>query len=221
MGDDLLVTDPAAIRLAAERRVANAALLKPNQIGTVTETLPAIETARLAGYARMVSHRSGETTDTCIANLGSRRGGITQVPIGPVGGSPGDLPGGGPHQRERPFERCPARPTISTPAGRPRVGRRRGIRSSPCLLMSAGPEPAARRATPPKRSRASHRSVRRPPPPRGGPFRLAASPGATSGARTRRAPRRRRSCRSGRALASRVVRCGGRTTGSGGLCGGA
>ncbi len=69
VGDDIFVTNPAIISEAITRGIANAALIKVNQIGTVTETLAAIATCRDAGYAQLVSHRSGETTDTFIADL--------------------------------------------------------------------------------------------------------------------------------------------------------
>ncbi|MCX4919867.1 phosphopyruvate hydratase [Streptomyces sp. NBC_00687] len=69
VGDDLFVTDPAIIAEAIEKKVANASLIKVNQIGTVTETLEAIRVSREAGYAQMVSHRSGETEDAFIADL--------------------------------------------------------------------------------------------------------------------------------------------------------
>jgi enolase len=69
VGDDIFVTNPAIIRDAISRGVANAALIKLNQIGTVTETLEAMAVCREAGYAAMVSHRSGETEDTFIADL--------------------------------------------------------------------------------------------------------------------------------------------------------
>jgi len=69
VGDDILVTNPAIIREAIERKIANAALIKPNQIGTVTETLEAMRICREAGWAQMVSHRSGETEDSFIADL--------------------------------------------------------------------------------------------------------------------------------------------------------
>ena len=69
MGDDNLVTDPARIAAAAARRQGNAALIKLNQIGTVSETLAAIATCRAAGWGAMISHRSGETTDDFIADL--------------------------------------------------------------------------------------------------------------------------------------------------------
>jgi enolase len=69
VGDDLYVTDPARIRDGAEKRYSNAALIKVNQIGTVSQTFDAIATARENDMACMVSHRSGETMDTFIADL--------------------------------------------------------------------------------------------------------------------------------------------------------
>jgi enolase len=69
VGDDLFVTNPAILRRGIADGVANAILVKLNQIGTLTETLEAIETARGAGYAAVISHRSGETEDTTIADL--------------------------------------------------------------------------------------------------------------------------------------------------------
>jgi enolase len=69
VGDDLLVTNPAIITEAIGRRAANSALIKVNQIGSVTETLAAIAICREAGWSQMVSHRSGETEDTFIADL--------------------------------------------------------------------------------------------------------------------------------------------------------
>jgi enolase len=69
VGDDLFVTNPTIIQGAIDRGIANAALIKVNQIGTVTETLDAVECCRAGGYAQMVSHRSGETSDTFIADL--------------------------------------------------------------------------------------------------------------------------------------------------------
>lgn len=69
VGDDLYVTDPARIRDGADHGYSDAVLIKPNQIGTVSQTFDAITTARDAGMACMVSHRSGETSDTFIADL--------------------------------------------------------------------------------------------------------------------------------------------------------
>ena len=69
VGDDLFVTNVKRLRQGIERGVANSILLKVNQIGTLTETLEAIEVARRAGYSAVISHRSGETEDTTIADL--------------------------------------------------------------------------------------------------------------------------------------------------------
>jgi enolase len=69
VGDDLLVTNTERIARAIDERAANAVLIKLNQIGTLSETIEAIEVARRAGWAAVVSHRSGETEDTTIADL--------------------------------------------------------------------------------------------------------------------------------------------------------
>jgi enolase len=69
VGDDLFVTNPATIREGIQRGVANAVLIKLNQIGTLSETLEAVQTASASRYASVISHRSGETEDTCIADL--------------------------------------------------------------------------------------------------------------------------------------------------------
>jgi enolase len=69
VGDDLFVTNPERLRLGIERGVANAILVKVNQIGTLTETLEAVETAHRAGYRAVMSHRSGESEDATIADL--------------------------------------------------------------------------------------------------------------------------------------------------------
>ena len=69
VGDDLFVTNPRILGYAIDRGVANAILIKLNQIGTLTETLDAISIAKRAGYNVVVSHRSGETEDTTIADL--------------------------------------------------------------------------------------------------------------------------------------------------------
>jgi enolase len=69
VGDDLFVTNPAIFAKGIERGIANAILIKVNQIGTLTETLDAIEMARRAGYRSVISHRSGETEDSTIADL--------------------------------------------------------------------------------------------------------------------------------------------------------
>ncbi|HIU84618.1 MAG TPA: phosphopyruvate hydratase [Candidatus Aphodousia gallistercoris] len=69
VGDDLFVTNPKILREGIEKGVANSILIKVNQIGTLTETLAAIEMAKRAGYSVVVSHRSGETEDSFIADL--------------------------------------------------------------------------------------------------------------------------------------------------------
>ena len=69
VGDDLFVTNTTRLEKGIDRQVANAILIKLNQIGTLTETLNAIEMANRAGYTAVVSHRSGETEDTTIADL--------------------------------------------------------------------------------------------------------------------------------------------------------
>ena len=69
VGDDIFVTNPAIFEKGIERGIANAILIKVNQIGTLTETLDTIEMAKRAGYRSVVSHRSGETEDSTIADL--------------------------------------------------------------------------------------------------------------------------------------------------------
>ena len=69
VGDDLFVTNPARLRDGIARGVANSILVKVNQIGTLSETLEAVETAHKAGYTAVMSHRSGETEDATIADL--------------------------------------------------------------------------------------------------------------------------------------------------------
>lgn len=69
VGDDLTVTNVGRIALAAEKQAANACIIKPNQIGTVTEAIAAVHAARRAGWKVCASHRSGETADTFIADF--------------------------------------------------------------------------------------------------------------------------------------------------------
>ena len=69
VGDDLFVTNTERLTQGIQSGVGNAILVKLNQIGTLTETLEAIELATRAGYASIISHRSGETEDTTIADL--------------------------------------------------------------------------------------------------------------------------------------------------------
>ena len=69
VGDDLFVTNTAILAQGIERKIANSILIKPNQIGTLSETLAAISMASAAGYSSIVSHRSGETEDATIADI--------------------------------------------------------------------------------------------------------------------------------------------------------
>lgn len=69
VGDDLFVTNPERLAKGIKARSANSLLVKLNQIGTLTETLDAVQLAQRAGFTAMISHRSGETEDTTIADL--------------------------------------------------------------------------------------------------------------------------------------------------------
>jgi enolase len=69
VGDDLFVTNTKILKEGIDKGIANSILIKVNQIGTLTETLDAIEMAKRAGYTTVISHRSGETEDTTIADL--------------------------------------------------------------------------------------------------------------------------------------------------------
>jgi len=81
VGDDLFVTNTAILVEGIEQQIANSILIKPNQIGTLTETLEAIEMANKAGYSAVVSHRSGETEDATIADIAVATG-ATQIKTG-------------------------------------------------------------------------------------------------------------------------------------------
>lgn len=83
IGDDLFTTNPLRLRMGIERKAANAVLVKPNQIGTLTETLEVVSTAETAGFLPVISARSGETEDSTIADLavGTAAG---QIKIGSV-----------------------------------------------------------------------------------------------------------------------------------------
>jgi len=85
IGDDIFVTNVDRLKKGIARNAANAILIKPNQIGTLTETRAAVDTARKAGYATVVSHRSGETTDETIAHLAVAFGSLG-IKTGTVGG---------------------------------------------------------------------------------------------------------------------------------------
>ena len=74
VGDDILVTNPTIVAEAIDRKVANSALIKVNQVGTVTETLDTMRICREADWTQMISHRSGETGDTFIADLATGTG---------------------------------------------------------------------------------------------------------------------------------------------------
>lgn len=69
VGDDLFVTNKSRLQAGINKKIANSILIKPNQIGTLTETLETIELAKTKGYTTVISHRSGETEDTTIADL--------------------------------------------------------------------------------------------------------------------------------------------------------
>src|SRR5205085_11200285 len=81
VGDDIFVTNTERLARGIENGVANAILIKVNQIGTLSETLEAIEMARAAGYLSVISHRSGETEDTFIADLAVGTG-VGQIKTG-------------------------------------------------------------------------------------------------------------------------------------------
>ena len=69
VGDDLLVTNPERVKTAISEKACNAILIKPNQIGTVSETINVVKQARLAGWKVVVSHRGGETNDSFAADF--------------------------------------------------------------------------------------------------------------------------------------------------------
>jgi enolase len=81
VGDDLFVTNTTILEQGIEKKIANSILIKPNQIGTLTETLAAIDMAHRAGYSAVVSHRSGETEDATIADIAVATG-ATQIKTG-------------------------------------------------------------------------------------------------------------------------------------------
>jgi enolase len=74
VGDDLLVTNTKFIQKAIDEKACNAVLIKPNQIGTLSETIEAVKLAKKAGFNTILSHRSGETEDTSIAHIATGLG---------------------------------------------------------------------------------------------------------------------------------------------------
>ena len=126
VGDDLFVTNPERLRRGIEAGVGNSILVKVNQIGTLTETLEAIAIAREAGYTAVISHRSGETEDTTIADLA-------------VG------TGGGPDQDRRPVALRSGRQVQPAAADRGGAGRER--RPTPGSRRSAAGNARRRRRT--------------------------------------------------------------------------
>jgi enolase len=81
VGDDLFVTDTRLLKQGIDQGIANSILIKVNQIGTLTETLAAITMAKQAGYTAVISHRSGETEDTTIADIAVATG-VGQIKTG-------------------------------------------------------------------------------------------------------------------------------------------
>ena len=81
VGDDIFVTNPERLQMGIDRGVANSILIKVNQIGTLTETIAAVDLAQRNGYSAVISHRSGETEDTTIADLAVALG-IDQIKTG-------------------------------------------------------------------------------------------------------------------------------------------
>ena len=69
VGDDIFVTNPKILKQGIQQGIANSILVKINQIGTLTETFAAVEMAKRAGYTAVISHRSGETEDSTIADI--------------------------------------------------------------------------------------------------------------------------------------------------------
>ncbi len=129
VGDDLFVTNPERLGRGIEAGVGNSILVKVNQIGTLTETLDAIRMARDAGYTAVISHRSGETEDTTIADLAVGTG-AGQIKTG----APVAL---GPRREVQPAaaDRGGARRDAAD------VPRPAGIRSAVRLVKACGPRP--------------------------------------------------------------------------------
>ena len=136
VGDDLFVTNARRLRQGIDRGVANSVLVKVNQIGTLTETLDTVELATRHGYTSVMSHRSGETEDTTIADLAVATN-CGQIKTGRAGAQrpgrqvqPAAAPRGRPRRGGRvPRPACPA-PTRVEPADRSSDDR--GRRPSGC-----------------------------------------------------------------------------------------
>ena len=154
VGDDLFVTNVERLERGIEEKVANAILIKVNQIGTLTETLDAIALARANGYGVVMSHRSGETEDTTIADLA-------------VATNAGQIKTGAPSRSDRVAkynQLLRIEEELGADAGLSRLGR---FRCEEVTRNAAAlPEPAATlRPCPPRRlagRRSSRRSVRPP-----------------------------------------------------------
>ncbi len=117
VGDDIFVTNPERLEEGIDKGVANALLVKVNQIGTLTETLDAVALAHHSGYRTMMSHRSGETEDTTIADLAVAVG-SGQIKTGCAGPQrarrqvqPAAADRGG-ARRRRPLRRRPGLPAV-------------------------------------------------------------------------------------------------------------
>ena len=131
VGDDLFVTNTKRLQQGIDQKVANSILIKVNQIGTVSETLDAIELARRFGYTSIISHRSGETEDTFIADLA-------------VGTSAGQIKTGSaiPHRPHRQIQPTPPHRRTTRPIRRiPRHRIRQLRRIVSCAFVVQGPRP--------------------------------------------------------------------------------
>ena len=115
VGDDIFVTNPAILREGIDRGIANSILIKLNQIGTLTETLDTIQMARDAGYRCVISHRSGETEDTFIADL------VVATGVGQIKtGAPARAPSASRSTTSCFVSRKNSADALASPASRPR-----------------------------------------------------------------------------------------------------
>jgi hypothetical protein len=112
VGDDLFVTNPKILKEGIQKGIANSILIKINQIGTLTETFAAVEMAKRAGYTNVISHRSGETEDSTIADIavGLNAGQIKTGSLSPLG----------PHRQVQPVAAHRGRPRRYRDLPRPR-----------------------------------------------------------------------------------------------------